>query len=265
MSRESRNMNKPNVKGLDAVGMRKGLRKGVPDSIKKIIAVHSGKGGVGKTFVAVHLALYLAKEGLRVGLLDADIDCPNVMKMLRIDGILKANGEKKIVPLEKMGVQVVSVAPMLQQEDQVLLWRGPILSKVVEQLIHDVAWPALDYLIVDLPPGTSDIPISILQMLDQAQVLLVTTPQELALLDARKSYHLAKKMQREVIGIVENMSGDLFGGGDQEVSSTKKLAKELAIQFLGSIPLDASFAQPLKIDTGTKLRYIFRALIEANG
>ncbi len=228
----------PKVKGL-MPHPRPGLRCGVPAGIKKIIAVHSGKGGVGKTFVAINLAALLAKKGYKIGLLDADIDCPNVMKMLQLSGKLIVDKNQKITPLEKFGMKVISMAPMLNSEDEVLMWRGPIVSRVVEQFIFDVAWDCLDFLIVDLPPGTSDIPLTLFQIVKEAKLLLVSTPQELALLDAKKSINMAKRLQTDIIGIMENMAGPIFGRG-----SAKKLASSLQIPFLGSISLEKSYTLP---------------------
>lgn len=216
--------------------MQRGLRRGAPAGAC-IIAVHSGKGGVGKTFVATNLAVSLAKAGRRVGLLDADIDCPNILKSLNLKGKLVANADRKIVPLEKYGIKIVSMAPLMATEDESLLWRGPRTSRAVEQLVHDTDWGELEYLIVDVPPGTSDVPISVLQILEGVQLLIVTTPQELALMDARRSARMAQRLNVPLLGIVENMAGDVFGQGGGEA-----LAAELDVPFWGSIPLKASYA-----------------------
>lgn len=228
----------PKVSGIP-VAPNSGLRKGIPSGIKKIIAVHSGKGGVGKTFISLNLAAFLAKKTYKVGLLDADVDCPNVMKILQLNGKLIADKNKKIVPLEKFNIKVISMIPLLDQEDQVLMWRGPIVSRVVEQFLFDVVWGSLDFLIVDLPPGTSDIPLTLFQMVKEAKLLLVSTPQELALLDAKKSINMAKNMHIDIAGIVENMAGPIFGKG-----TTKKVASMAQIPFLGSIPLEKLYATP---------------------
>jgi len=232
------------VSGIQAP-KRSGLRKEGVENIKRIIAVHSGKGGVGKTFVAVNLAAFLAKKGLRVGLLDADVDCPNVLHLLKGESQkpskgekLLANEEKMIVPLEKFGMKIVSMAPLLENEDEALMWRGPIVSRVVEQFLYDVEWGDLDVLVVDLPPGTSDIPITLYNMLPRTEVLLVTTPHRLGLLDAKKAAGLAKKMKLDILGIVENMSGEIFGK-----EKGTEVATSLGIPFLGSIPLHAAYAQ----------------------
>ncbi len=227
------------VSGIQAV--KPGVRKGGLENVKRIIAVHSGKGGVGKTFVAVNLAAFLAKKGLKMGLLDADVDCPNILHLLKAEGKLLANEEKMIVPLQKFGMKIVSMAPLLNAEDEALLWRGPIVSRVLEQFLYDVAWGDLDVLVVDLPPGTSDIPITLYHMLPRTEALLVTTPHTLGLLDAKKSAALAKKMNVKILGIVENMGGEIFGKGN-----SKEVAKTLDVPFLGSIPLHAAYAQIYK-------------------
>ncbi len=217
---------------------QRGLRKGFPTGVKRTVVVHSGKGGVGKTFVAVNIARALADNGLKVGLLDADIDCPNALKTLEMDGDLIANAEKKIIPLEKDGLKAVSMAPLLGGEHEALLWRGPRLSRAVEQLVHDTDWGELDFLIVDAPPGTSDVPLSILQVLEGAEMLLVTTPQDTAVMDAMRSAKMAQRLKIDVIGVIENMAGVVFGEGGGE-----RLAKELGVPLLASILLKAEFAK----------------------
>lgn len=250
---------KPKVKGLER-SSKAGLKPGVPVGIHKVIAVHSGKGGVGKTFVAVNLAVYLASIGKKVGLLDADIDCPNVMKVLGIKGQLKANAQQKIVPLELVrpgciNVKVVSMAPIIADEARAIMWRGPVISKVVEQFVHDVEWGELDMLIVDLPPGTSDAPLSVLDILrEKCQVLIVTTPQTLALMDAQKAAFMARSFGIPILGVLENMSGSIFGGGtkvngskaDSPKNGATAIAKGLSVPFLGSIPLKAAYAEAIE-------------------
>lgn len=215
------------------------LRTGTPEGIKRIIAVHSGKGGVGKTFVSVNLAAALAKSGLKVGILDADVDCPNVMKLLKLEGDIEANANRKMVPLEKFGLKVISMAPILQHEDQALLLRGARVSRVIEQFIHDTAWGKLDVLVIDLPPGTGDIPLSALQILPEAEMIVVTTPHQLGLLDAKKSIHMAKKLNIKILGLVQNMTGEIFG----DAKEGKLFAKEQKIKLLATIPMDASFSK----------------------
>lgn len=217
---------------------QRGLRKGFPKGVKRVIVVHSGKGGVGKTFVAVNIARALVANGLKVGILDADIDCPNALKTLGVEGDLVANADKKIIPLEKDGLKAVSMAPLLSGDGEALLWRGARLSRAVEQLVHDTDWGDLDFLIVDAPPGTSDVPLSILQVLEGAEMLLVTTPQDVAVMDAMRSAKMAQRLKIQVIGVIENMAGVIFGEGGGE-----RLANELGVPLLASILLKAEFAQ----------------------
>ncbi len=201
-------------------------------NVRNIIAVASGKGGVGKTTVAVNLAVALAQEGARVGILDADIYGPNVPLMLGLQDhrIRVQNG--KMVPAEAYGVYTISIG-FLVQPDMALLWRGPMLHKAIQQLFVDVAWPELDYMIVDMPPGTGDAQLTLAQSVPVTGGLIVTTPQEVALMDARRGLVAFRQLQIPVLGIVENMSGEVFGVGGGE-----KAAQELGVPFLGRVPLD---------------------------
>lgn len=215
-------------------------------NIKKKLMIISGKGGVGKTTIAVNLAYALSLKGYKVGLLDVDIHGPNVVKLLGIENKkLTGSGDSKINPIKlSENLKVVSTASMLEDSDTPLIWRGPLKMKIISQFLGDVNWGGLDYLIIDSPPGTGDEPLSVAQLIeDLSGVIVVTTPQEVAMLDSRKSIQFARKLNIPYIGIIENMSGftcphcgkkiDLFnkGGG-------KKAADELDIDFLGDIPID---------------------------
>ncbi len=209
--------------------------------IKHRIAVFSGKGGVGKTTVSVNLAYALQLEGFQVGILDADITGPNVPKMLGIDQDAIVMNES-IYPYEKFGVKMISVAGLIKP-GQPLIWRGPMRSKIITQFLADVDWEELDYLIADLPPGTGDEILTISQQMKPDYAVIVTTPQEVSLIDAERAINMAKKLEIPNIGVVENMAGyicpscnakiDLFGSGGGQ-----KLAKETNVTFLGSIPID---------------------------
>lgn len=215
------------------------------NQIKHRIAVMSGKGGVGKSTVAVNLAVALASAGNMVGILDADVHGPNVPKMLGLNGRQPIVGENGPVPVNALeNLKVMSMAFMLPDEDTPVVWRGPVKHTLFKQFLAEVNWGSLDYLIVDLPPGTGDEPLSIAQLLGNSLwALVVTTPQDVALLDSRKSVVFANTLDMNMLGILENMSGfvcphcgdrvDLFktGGG-------KKSAEELAVPFLGAIPID---------------------------
>ena len=208
--------------------------------VKNVIAVGAGKGGVGKTTVAVNLALALAKCGSRVGLLDGDIYGPNIPLMLGINTQLTTDG-KQIVPAEKYGVQVVSIG-FLTQDDAPIIWRGPMLHGAIQQFFREVAWRDLDYLIVDMPPGTGDVALSMSQTVPVVGSIVVTTPQQVSLSDSRRAVRMYQKLNIPTIGIVENMSyyqctnchheADIFGHGGGE-----KLATELDVLFLGRLPI----------------------------
>ena len=209
--------------------------------IKNRVVVFSGKGGVGKTTLSVNLAYALAKRGTSVGLLDADITGPNVPQMVGL--LTKTEAEQgTIVPHEKEGVRIISLASIIPLGTPVI-WRGPLRSKAIDQLLGETRWGELDFLIIDLPPGTGDEVLTVVQRTSPQMAIIVTTPQEVSLIDARRATNMAKKMGLSEIGIVENMSGlvcphcgadiDLFGrkGGE-------RLAGELAVRFLGRIPID---------------------------
>jgi ATP-binding protein involved in chromosome partitioning len=210
------------------------------DGVKNIIAVGAGKGGVGKTTVAVNLAVALAKLGSRVGLLDGDMYGPNVPIMLGLRTRLETDG-KKIVPAERYGVQVISMG-FLTEDDAPVIWRGPMLHGAIQQFFRDAAWTNLDYLVVDLPPGTGDVALSLSQSVPVAGAVLVTTPQSVSLADTRRAIHMYRKLNIPALGLIENMSyfmcpgcgmeTDVFGRGGGE-----RLAQELTIPFLGNIPL----------------------------
>ena len=208
--------------------------------VKNVIAVGAGKGGVGKTTVAVNLALALAKCGSRVGLLDGDIYGPNVPMMLGISTQLTTDG-KQIVPAEKFGLQVISIG-FLTQDDAPIIWRGPMLHGAIQQFFREVAWKDLDYLIVDMPPGTGDVALSLSQTVPVVGSIVVTTPQQVSLSDSRRAIRMYQKLNIPTIGIVENMSyytctnchheADIFGHGGGE-----GLASEMSVPFLGRLPI----------------------------
>jgi len=220
-----------------------GSSKASLPGVKNVIVVGSGKGGVGKSSVAANLAVSLALSGAAVGLLDADIYGPSVAHMMGMGGErIKANADKKMMPLERHGLKFVSMAN-LAASGQALVWRGPMLHSAVQQFLRDVAWGELDYLVIDLPPGTGDVPLSLANSVDIAGAVIVTTPQDVALIDAARAIDMFRKNQIPILGLVENMSYfvapdtgvryDLFGtGGGQRYALENKLF------FLGQIPLD---------------------------
>ena len=216
--------------------------KGQPPlpGVKNVIAVGAGKGGVGKTTVAVNLALALARCGSRVGILDGDIYGPNVPIMLGLQTQLATDG-KQIVPAEKFGLQVVSIG-FLTNDDAPIIWRGPMLHQTVQQFVRGVAWADLDYLIVDMPPGTGDVALSLSQTVPVAGAIVVTTPQQVSIADSRRAVRMYQKLSIPTMGIVENMSyfactnchheSDIFGHGGGE-----DLARQMDVPFLGRLPI----------------------------
>ncbi|MBI2873385.1 MAG: Mrp/NBP35 family ATP-binding protein [Chloroflexi bacterium] len=199
--------------------------------IKTKLAVYSGKGGVGKTTVAVNLAAYLASQGHPVGLLDTDIDCPNVTKALGVKERPNVQ-DNRLIPPESHGVKVVSMAFFQENEEEAIIWRGPMIHNAINQFLQITDWGDLDFLVVDLPPGTSDAPLTVMQVLPLDGFVVVTTPQELAVMDAKRSINMVRKMNMNVLGVVENFSGEMFGSGAGE-----KLAKDLGLPFLGKVAM----------------------------
>ncbi len=204
-------------------------------TIKTKIGVYSGKGGVGKTTVAVNLAATLAQEGNKVGLLDVDIDCPNVTKVLGITE--KADYvDGQIVPAQKWGVKVISMSFFQENEEEAIIWRGPMIHNAINQFLQSTDWGELDYLVVDMPPGTSDSPLTVMQTLPMDGFVVVSTPQELANIDARRCINMIRKLNLNVVGIVENYTGDVFGQGGGE-----NLAKEVGAPYLGALALRSAY------------------------
>ncbi len=203
--------------------------------IKYKIMVMSGKGGVGKTTVSVNLAVGLANRGYKVGLLDSDMHGPDVPKMLGLDKSQLTGDESGIYPVEySENLKVVSIGFMLPEEDAPIIWRGALKHKAIQQFLEDVIWGELDFLVVDLPPGTGDEPLSLVQLIKNVTgIVIVITPQEVALLDAKKAINFAKHVNVRVLGIIENMAGDIFGVGGGE-----KAANTYGVPFLGRIHLD---------------------------
>jgi len=210
--------------------------------IKNIIAVASGKGGVGKSTTAVNLALALTADGAQVGILDADIYGPSQPRMLGVSGQPVSEDGKTLLPKENYGVKAMSIG-FLIEEDTPMIWRGPMVTQALEQLLNDTQWGDLDYLIIDLPPGTGDIQLTLSQKIPVSGALIVTTPQDIALLDARKGLKMFEKVQVPILGVIENMSmhvcsecghvEHIFGDGGGE-----GMAEQYEVNYLGGLPLD---------------------------
>jgi len=216
-------------------------------NVKNVIAVGSGKGGVGKSTVSVNLAVALAQAGAKVGLLDADITGPNIPMMLGVEGQPKASENNKISPLERHGVKCISIQ-FFVPEGQPIVWRGPLVGGAIQQFLRDVDWGDLDYLVVDLPPGTSDAQLTLAQSVPLSGAVLVTTPQEVALSDVGKALAMFKRLSVPILGLVENMTAfacphcgeltEIFGRGGGE-----RFCQEHGIDFLGGVPLDVTVRQ----------------------
>ena len=207
------------------------------EGVKNVIAVASNKGGVGKSSVSVNLAVALARLGARVGLLDADITGPNIPTMLGIEGGILASGQEGLHPIEAYGVQAVSIGFVLPKGTPVV-WRGPMIGSGVRQCLRDVDWGELDYLIVDLPPGTSDASMTLAQECLIAGVVIVSSPSKVSVEDATKAVGMFDRLGVPIFGVVENMSGEIFGRG-----GAAEAADELGVEFLGELPLDAAIRE----------------------
>jgi ATP-binding protein involved in chromosome partitioning len=239
------------------LGRQHGLPEGALAKVKNVICVGSGKGGVGKSTLTVNLAAALAGEGKRVGVLDADVWGYSIPRMLGLGAERPpVSPERKIIPLQAHGLKVMSIG-FFVKEDEAVVWRGPMLHKALTQFLEDVAWEELDHLLVDLPPGTGDVSMTLAQLLPQAKFLIVTTPQPTAQKVARRSAEMAHKVRLEIAGVIENMSGfttpsgerfQLFGEGGGQA-----LADELDVPLLGKVPLTMPLRE--QSDAGTPLVY----------
>jgi Mrp family chromosome partitioning ATPase len=221
--------------------------KAVKESLGKIknkIIVMSGKGGVGKTNTSVNLAIALANAGHKVGIMDVDLHGPDVPRMLGIQGTPELTSNHKLNPLRySENLKAISIESFIPSKDDAIIWRGPLKYAAIRQFIGDVDWGELDFLVIDSPPGTGDEPLTVAQIISDAKAIIVTTPQEVALADVRKSINFCKTLKMEIFGLIENMSSlscphcgemiDLFGSGGGE-----RTARETGIRFLGNIPFD---------------------------
>jgi len=212
--------------------------------IKNKILVMSGKGGVGKTSTSVNLSIALADKGYRVGIIDVDLHGPDIPRMLGLEGTPQVNENKKLSPIRySENLKAISIESFTPNKDDAIIWRGPLKFSAIKQFIGDIDWGNLDFLVIDAPPGTGDEPLTVAQTISDAKAIIVTTPQEVALADVRKSINFCKTVKMEIFGLIENMSGfscphcsemiELFGTGGGE-----KTANQMGVPFLGRIPFD---------------------------
>lgn len=234
--------NKESCKGCMQVEMNQ------YSNIKHVIGVVSGKGGVGKSFVTASLATEMAKKGYRVGILDGDITGPSIPKMFHAHGTL-VNDERGLIPYETVeGIKMVSINLIMEDEEAPVVWRGPVIAGVVKQFWNEVVWGELDYLFVDMPPGTGDVPLTVFQSLPVEGIVIVTSPQELVQMIVKKAYNMAQMMKIPVLGVVENFSYLKCPDCNKEIklfgeSNIDETAKELGIDVLGKLPLDPAYAE----------------------
>ena len=225
---------------IEAHSVQKSLKP--LENIKNVIAIASGKGGVGKSTTAINLALALSMEGANVGILDADIYGPSQPRMLGISGQPKSTDGKSLEPMEAHGLQAMSIGFLIDEETP-MIWRGPMVTQALEQLLNDTQWRGIDYLVVDLPPGTGDVQLTLAQKIPVSGAIIVTTPQDIALLDARKGLKMFEKVEVPVLGVVENMSIHICSkcGHEEHIfgqGGGKMMAEESGVEMLGALPLD---------------------------
>ncbi len=236
---ENKNMNfKLNQKSEQDKKIEENLNK-----IKNKLMVLSGKGGVGKSTISVNIAAYLAKEGYKVGLMDVDLHGPNTLKMLGLEDKRLYSDGKNLIPLEySENLKVISIASLLETPETPVIWRGPLKIGVIKQFLADVVWGELDWLVIDTPPGSGDEPLTVAQLIKDALVVIVTTPQEVSLLDIRKSISFSKQLGLKIAGLIENMSGLIcpYCGKKIEIfksGTSENVAKKMEIPYLGAIPM----------------------------
>jgi ATP-binding protein involved in chromosome partitioning len=237
------------------LGRPGGLPEGSLAAVQNVICIGSGKGGVGKSSLTVNLGAALVAEGKRVGVLDADVWGYSIPRMLGLGSDKpRVNGERKIIPMDAHGLKVMSIG-FFVKEDEAVVWRGPMLHKALTQFLEDVAWGELDYLLIDLPPGTGDVSMTLAQLLPQAKFVIVTTPQDTAQKVARRSAEMADKVKLEIAGVIENMSGFTTPSGERFAifgeGGGGRLAEELEVPLLGTVPLTMALRE--QSDLGTPL------------
>ena len=243
--------------GNAAAALQKAVLENSLSHIRHKLLVMSGKGGVGKSSVACNLAVELGRRGYRVGLMDVDLHGPSVAGMMGLDGLLEITDKRRVIPkLYKDKVKVISMQSLLRDRDQAVIWRGPAKHGVIHQFISDVQWQDLDFLVIDAPPGTGDEPLSVVQAISEAKAVIITTPQEVALADVRKSINFCRTVKLEIAGLVENMGPFPCPCCNRIIAPFQadggaKMAQSESITFLGSLPFDPNVVKAC--DTGTPI------------
>ena len=238
-------------------------RKQIDESLSNIkhkIGVYSGKGGVGKTTVSVNLAVSLASRGYKVAIFDVDIDCPNVANILHLsEGPTQNEKDGKFYPSSRFDIKVMTMSFFHENEEEATIWRGPMITNAINQLVLMTEWGDLDYLIVDLPPGTSDGPLTVLQTLNLDGFVIVTAPQDISKLDAIRSINMIKKLNQKVLGIIENFSGTIFGSG-----AGREISEKFNIPMIGSLSLNGDYGKGNKptVLTNTTVKEEYNKIIE---
>ena len=245
----------PSKSGCTSQDSCPSLNKKINDNIKKVIGIASGKGGVGKSYVTSALAAKLARQGLKVGIMDADVTGPSIPKAFGLKGMLRATEDNVMLPAEtKSGIKVVSLNLLLKDEEAPVIWRGPVISGVIQQFWTDVDWGMLDVLLIDMPPGTGDVPLTVFQSIPLDGIVLVSTPQDLVSMIVSKAKNMAQMMNVKILGLVENMSYIKCPHCDEKISlfgddkALVEAADKAGISILDRLPLDT--AETAKIDGG---------------
>jgi ATP-binding protein involved in chromosome partitioning len=255
--KQSESCNSGGCGGNAATAMQNMVIDNALGKIKHKILVMSGKGGVGKSSVSANLAVRLARKGYQVGLLDVDLHGPSIAGMMGVSGLLDVTADKLAVPKAyKDNLKIISMQSLMQDKDQAVIWRGPAKANAIRQFVADVQWGDLDFLVIDSPPGTGDEPLSVAKTVTGAKALIITTPQEVALADVRKSINFCRRIDLEMIGLLENMGpfdcpccGKSIAIFDQ--GGGEKTAKEMGISFLGTLPFDPDVVK--NCDKGTPI------------
>ncbi|WP_300672628.1 Mrp/NBP35 family ATP-binding protein [Desulfoluna sp.] len=241
----------------DAAQEQERMIKGTLSKIKNKLFVMSGKGGVGKSSISANLAVGLAEKGFKVGLMDVDLHGPSIAQIMGLSELLDINEEKKLIPAQKgPNLKVITMQCLMREADQAVIWRGPAKAGMIQQFVTQVEWGELDFLVIDAPPGTGDEPLTVVQTIPEAKAIVVTTPQEVALADVRKSINFCQTVKLDVVGLVENMGPFTCPGCNTKIALFKSgggltTATKMGIPFLGTIPFDPAVVEAS--DAGTPI------------